>query len=74
LFFFQTPNCQNHIRFITKTKESSSPEYFLCGTNALSPAGYNLTHNGNTYTASNLGSTACSDDPFSNLTVIYVSK
>ena len=68
----ETPNCQNHIRFITKTKDSSSPEYFLCGTNALSPAGYNLTHNGNSYSTSYLGSTACSDDPFSNLTVIYV--
>lgn len=73
----ETPNCQNHIRFITNTKDSpDSPEYYLCGTNALSPAGYkiNYTSNGNEFKATNLGGAACSDDPFSNLTAIYVKN
>ena len=64
----------NHIRFITKTKSDSPAEYFLCGTNALSPMGYKLTQNGESYDKTVLGGAACSDDPFSNLTAIYVSK
>ncbi|XP_063435366.1 semaphorin-2A-like isoform X2 [Mytilus trossulus] len=73
----ETPNCQNHIRFITNTTDSAdSPEYYLCGTNALSPAGYKINHtaSGEQFQVTNLGGAACSDDPFSNLTAIYVKN
>lgn len=69
----ELPYCQNHIRFITKTKVDK-PEYFVCGTNALSPVGYNLTWNGSSFISQSLGSAPCSDDPFSNLTAIYVKN
>ena len=71
--FFQVPNCQNHITFITRTREDI-PEFFLCGTNALSPQGYKLRKDNDQYSLLPKGSAACSDDPFNNITAIFICK
>lgn len=69
----EVPNCQNHITFITKTREDV-PEFFLCGTNAQTPKGYKLTNGVDGVQLTPDGHAACSEDPFSNLTAIFISQ
>ncbi|XP_052099537.1 semaphorin-2A-like isoform X2 [Mytilus californianus] len=64
----EIPDCQNHIRFITKKTEDT---LILCGTNADSPNSYELNITDMTYTIS---SVPCSNDPFDNFTAIYITE
>ncbi|VDI65573.1 semaphorin 6 [Mytilus galloprovincialis] len=68
----EVPYCQNHIKFITKTKDDI---LFVCGTNADAPKGFeiNTTSGVTTYgSGDKFTAVPCSNDPFHNFTAIYI--
>ncbi|XP_063432673.1 semaphorin-2A-like [Mytilus trossulus] len=70
----EVPYCQNHIKFITKTKDDV---LFVCGTNADAPKGFeiNTTSNATTYgSGDKFTAVPCSNDPFHNSTAIYIKS
>ncbi|XP_052099524.1 semaphorin-2A-like isoform X2 [Mytilus californianus] len=62
------PDCQNHIRFITK---KTKDKLMLFGSNADSPKGFELNMTDMTQSSSVV---PCSNDPFHNFTVLYVQS
>ncbi|CAC5404408.1 unnamed protein product [Mytilus coruscus] len=62
------PDCQNHIRFITK---KTKDKLMLFGSNANSPKGFELNMTDMTQSSSVV---PCSNDPFHNFTVLYVQS
>ncbi|VDI78534.1 Hypothetical predicted protein, partial [Mytilus galloprovincialis] len=70
----EVPYCQNHIKFITKTKDDI---LFVCGTNADAPKGFeiNTTSGVTTYgSGEKFTAVPCLNDPFHNFTAIYIKS
>ncbi|VDI08782.1 Hypothetical predicted protein, partial [Mytilus galloprovincialis] len=64
----RVPDCQNHIRFITKKTKDI---LMLFGSNADSPKGFELNMTDLTHSSSDV---RCSNDPFHNYTVLFVQS
>ncbi|KAL3866421.1 hypothetical protein ACJMK2_043722 [Sinanodonta woodiana] len=69
----QVPDCQNHIRLITRL--SSTNKLMVCGTGAYSPQKYELNaSNISEISSPSSGVGLCPFDPFDNASSIYITN